>query len=420
MYLLDWLTPKRLKEPIDLLYDMWTQELETQANQDKMYKAVSCLVYNMCYWIQYGVDEIEVTLHKNVYSKPLTYNCNKVNRKVSWKYSTELFTWLHKKELATLKVGYVESWDVSNGVVKPAKRNRSSLQLSPELVGMLLPPKHKEPIKRLQSVIEVRGEDGSTLHRRIDEKQKEIIKTLEQYNLNIMDCVVELEGKRYMVQAKKVYNLDFNHGGRTYMTGSMVTGELLKKDKRGKIMIDGQPTTTLDYKHLHPSILAVEMGVVFRDGFDPYCIQIEGYEPTALRKIAKVALLCMINASSEKSAACGLSWDLFDKIKDLQELKDSGKIPPVVGVKEVMTRLKEHNKYAEDYFYSGYGLTLQNKDSKIIDYIMNYWNQRGVTLIPLHDSVTIQSQHVAECLVVMKDAYKYVLGTLDNCFIEIG
>ena len=423
MYLLDWLTPKRLEEPINTIYDMWVGEMEppvNNRNKDKIHKAVRCFVYNACYWSQYGVDEIEVVMHKNSYSEQLIYNCNRVNRKVSWKYSTELFQWLHNKGLATLTSGYVESWDVSSGVIKPSKRTRSSLKLSSELLGVLLPPKPKEPLRSLQSVIEVRGKDGKpTSSLRLGQDQKRIVETLECYNLNIRDCVIEVDSQRFLVQAKKVYNLDWDSGGRTYLTGPQVTGTLLKKTNRGKIMIDGEPTVTLDYKHLHPSIIAVKQGVVFEEGFDPYQIELDGYEPTALRRIAKVALLCMVNAKNQRAASSGLSWDLYDNVKELQEWKDSDRIPQVVGVKAVMEALEEHNKYAEPYLYSGFGLTLQNIDGRIIDYIMNYWNQKGISLIPLHDSVTIQSQYAEECLGVMRDAYENEIGTLDNCIVTI-
>lgn len=419
MYLLDWKIPKRLHLPSDTLYSMWAGNAEAKPSTKlKMKQAVSCFVYNACYWMQLGLDEIGVVLHKNAYSSPLLYNCNRVNRSVSWKYSVELFSWLHNKELGTLTVGGVEGWDASSGRVVPAKCKQSTLKLSEGLMGLFKAAVEDTPIQMPLSVVEVRGRDGMAMEVP-DRDVRGVVDLINNYNQGMRDCVISLEGKRYFVQAKKVFNMDLCFGGRTYLTGPAVTGELLKRDKRGLIMIDNEPTVTLDYKYLHPAIIATQEGYDFPVGFDPYAISLNGYDQDILRKISKVAMLCMINAENEKSAMCGLSWDLFDNLKDLQQWKEMGKIPSVVGAKSVMDKLKDNNPYASKYFFSGYGLTLQNIDSKIIDYVMGYWNQKGVSIIPIHDSITIQEKYKDECESVMIEAYSKVLGNSRNCKVAL-
>ena len=419
MYLLDWMTPKKLESPINLLYDMWVADMQppiNNRNKDKIRKAVSCFVYNACYWVPQGLTNLDVVMSEKAYSQPLYYNANKVNRQVSYKYSKSLFLWLHEKGLAILTTGYVESWVVVDDCLTPSKRIKSTLQLSSELIGLLVPPDIKTPVNSPRSVLEVRDKNGDTISKRKGVDQKHLIEVLETFNVNIRDCVIEVDGITYWVQAKKVYNVSWERGGRTYLTGHT---ELLRKDKRGKIMINGEKTVTLDFKHLHPSILATLEGVKFEEGFDPYGVVMEGCDPDVLRKIAKVALLCMINADSLHQASCAISWEMYKKLPKLQEWKSNGLLPDPVPVKPLIIELVAHNKYAEKYFGKGYGLTLQNIDSKIIDHVMEYFNQKGISLIPLYDSITIQQQYQEEAIEVMKVGYQKVLGTLDNCKISV-
>ena len=132
----------------------------TSSVKDKICKAVSCLTYNIDYHINRGNYQVPVTLKKEIYSKPLIYNCNKVSRRVSYKYSVELFNWLVSEELAYLEKGEVLEWSTVEGIQSPKKVKKSSLRLSEELVRVFKGTSIQDR-GILKSVLELKDDSGN-------------------------------------------------------------------------------------------------------------------------------------------------------------------------------------------------------------------------------------------------------------------
>ena len=66
-----------------------------------------------------------------------------------------------------------------------------------------------------------------------------------------------------------------------------------------------------------------------------------------------------------------------------------------------MSILEKHHAIA-DAFYSGQGLRLQYIDSQLAERVMLHFANKGVPVLPVHDSFIIAAQHQQELVTVMK------------------
>lgn len=417
MYLLDHKTPKRLEEPITTLYTRWVQQCtQRPSSTTKARQAVGCFVYNACYWLVRGVEEFDVPLSNKYFSLPLIYNCNKVNRKVSYTHTRKFLDWLVSEDLVTIEVGSVSSWSSDNGLLIPESTSKSVLKLSSEIIGLLLPIASKEPPTALQDVLEVRDAQGNKITKRLGEEQKGLVAMLNQYNGILLDSKLESDGNRYWIQTKKVFNnSSFDCGGRTYTVGDV---RVLDKSIRNKLTIDGQCTAEIDLKASHLSIIAELEGVTLGVGFDPYSITLDGYDRSALRDIAKISMLCLINCGSITQAKRAINYNLRGKLP-LQAWKREGRVPKVVSSTDIVGKLIKKNSYASKYIGKSSGLTLQNIEAKILDGAVTHFSRHRVPLLAIHDSVVINERYRGEAVEVLTGAFKGVLGSSRNCKLEI-
>lgn len=420
MYLLDWKVPKRLERPRDLLYEHYiqtTQEQHTTTKRTTYTRAIGCFVYNAAYHVSGGVTDIEVTLRKESFSQPLIYNCNRVNRKVSYRATKAVFDWMVSEGLVELSVGSVDTWKVVSGRVAPSTCKSSVISISQELVELIEPVSSKGQFKEL-NVLEYRDNDGVPQTKRLKEPQKKLIALLNTYNQYMKRCDISLNGKTYNIAGKKVFNNGWDLGGRTYLCGTGIMSELMKKNARGGILINGEKTIAWDYSALHPRMIAEMEGVTLPEDFDPYGIQLEGYDKDCLRSIAKLGMLITINSDSLRTAIYALSAECYANLP-LNDWKANNMIPDPLGAKLVIDAIIEHNGYAKDWFLEKKGLLLQGLDSKMIDIVIQHFLERGVITIPLHDSVIIDNKYIDELKDVMYNAYETVLGSKNNCKLKL-
>lgn len=425
MYLLDWKIPRRLYGIRDELFEVYLDSGQGDVCTPKTKgqiltanNALSCFVYNASYHVSRGDYQFNIPLSKRHYSRPLIYNGNHVKgRKVSYKWTKNILDWMTTYNLIELSVGSVETYKDNGSRLIPDKVKRSSVTLSDGLVSQLKPVSSIEHQEILKNVLELRDDSGDLVPYRRYDKQEKLVSLLNTYNMvaNVSDITVD--SKDFHVQLKKVFNNDWSSGGRSYLVGAAITSELLKKENRGKVLIGGEKTTELDYKALHASIIAELEGHAFSGTFDPYGIRIEGYDDGCLRQIAKLAMLILINSDSSRQASQALSFEMFNKLP-LQVWKDRGLIPDPVESKRVISKIYEHNTYAVKWYGERKGLYLQNIDSRILDIVIDYWSQRGVMVLPIHDSNVIQDKYVDEAREVMYYAYEKVLGSKINCKVE--
>jgi hypothetical protein len=174
----------------------------------------------------------------------------------------------------------------------------------------------------------------------------------------------------------RVYNRkSFSLGGRAY--GAL--HQSILKHLRPCIHIDGQPTVELDYSAFHILMLYHLEGIDYQN--DPY----EVCEGTDMRAIYKAVGLVAINAKDERSAYGAIRNELRDRGLPLPAREK-----PLVGL--VNTFREAHGPIAR-YLFSDIGLTLQNKDSDIMNAILSSLMDKGILGLSVYDSVIVQTRH---------------------------
>lgn len=254
---------------------------------------------------------------------------------------------------------------------------------------------------------------------------------MDQLNFKLRNTYIEIGNvtipEYFLV---RIYRDNMKSGGRIF-DKSEIQGE--SEPARSTIKIDQEETVELDYKSLHYSMAAEELGIKL-NGKDPYDFlfdldtnieeinswkeeyNISEYNP--VRNLKKTALLVMFNAKDKNSAIKGIS----DAIRKDFKRKDKA-TRRFVGIKNIpVTKLVEsvidNNKEVSEYFNSGVGLRFQNLDSEMIMECIKNFIEVDEVLLPVHDSIIIKKSLKNFGIKCMKDAYKKVMGSDFNCIIE--
>lgn len=396
-------------------------------------KVVNCFVKNISRTTFYNVKGLRYSRHKDAWSG----NKNNVNNKTFM----ELISILESKGLLESYSGF---HDFNEGV-----NISSMLTLSSELINICTGGHNKIPhlmedcLKHhISHYTIIRTKIGKLKIERplvkgefmkvskLDKEMKEYHESLERHEIKVNGRIL------HDLYFRSIFTEDLEHGGRLADHGQW---QSKTKKERRTLELDGCKTVSLDFKSLHPSILYTMEDIDLK-GFDPYACKVKmkvdleevfeyaydwdlldcydcTYDPN--RNLAKVALLCMINADSEESAIKAVSKSLRDdhRKKDKGNRKFLGMKKPI-KVKEVVKELTKSNSRIAKYFFTGYGLKLQNMDSKMIQYCINSFLLEDKILLPVHDSISIKEEDEQLGMEIMFEAYDEVVGSLMNCRIE--
>lgn len=404
----------------------------TKNKQDKIQKVVSCFILNFYRSVCFEENTISIILDKSVYSRRLIYNGKDTNRKISYSYHRSFLSWLHTENYINLEVGGVLSYKLKNSSWVVNDTSTSSITFKNKLLALLdETDKDKKKLGTNKDVLVLRNKEGHSITYNLNKDLRSIITKMNEYNTLARANEVSINGNIHLdVQGKKVFNnSSFSQGGRLYLIGDNNL-QSINKELRSQIKINDNDVVELDYSSLHPRMLAELDGHKLPKDFDPYGIYLEGYDAKVLRKISKLALLIMINSEAPtmklaiNRAAMALNKEIADMSPDghtsiVDIWHSRGDIPTAyVDVKKIMELLIIQNNYMADYFFSGEGIRLQNLDSKIIDYVINKFTQRGEVIVPIHDSLIAPDYLKEELHDTMLEGYAYVLGSSFNCKIE--
>ncbi|MBN8568074.1 MAG: hypothetical protein J0M18_00465 [Ignavibacteria bacterium] len=207
----------------------------------------------------------------------------------------------------------------------------------------------------------------------------------------------------------RIFNEDFNHGGRFYRgvesnmasTYINIGGVEQKVKLREFIEINGNSTIELDYSAMHPRMLYHMKGIDYRN--DPNMI--EKSCSNEMRTIYKIVGLICINSESEAKAV--------DAIQD--DLQKAGLTPYLpdntdATRKKLINKFRKKNRRIDEYFLTGEGLRLQNKDSDIAHSILMHFAERGILVLCVHDSFIIEKKYEKELKRKMKEFYHAKMG----------
>lgn len=430
---MDWRINKGLEKLRDdlLLEYLSFNQLPYKPESSKCIKVrnvIGCLLLNLSYSVRVGKSSIVIQLDKNYYNKSAIYNGVDTGRKLSYDYFISVLNWLCDAGYGTLEKGCVLTWK-ENTRGTPCALMPDQVLPSVLLVHEYLQEKVKDTqkditdIPTIPDVIQMRDENKKVIEKPLGREEKRLLKVLDSYNFSSRKFIITVGETYYDIQLRKVFNnSSWKQGGRSYVTGE--GSSIMKRSFRKEIRIDGNPTVEIDFKSLHPSMIAELQGYKLPDGFDPYGIKLEGYDPKILRSIAKIAFMCIFNSKNLNQATAAVSQELRDlRDEDGKHIpsqwKEAGLVPKVIQVKEILQELAIHNIYAQDWVFSGRGIHLQNMDSKIMDLVIQQFLDVDEFMIPVHDSIVVEERLTDFGVDAMMVAYKQVMKSGMNCRVEI-
>ena len=185
----------------------------------------------------------------------------------------------------------------------------------------------------------------------------------------------------------RVFNDDFDHGGRFY--GHYA--QHLPKWERQHLRLDGEPVADLDYEAMHFGLLHAEAGVVPLGGKDPFIIP--GWEK--YRGQVKKAVYAILNAKR----------DLNHFPKDI----DRG-LPVGCKWRTLEDAVLEHVPLIAKYANRGVGLRLTRKESDILAKVLLELVKHDVGFIPFHDGVMVPDSKKELTKDLMLHVYKETTG----------
>jgi len=241
-------------------------------------------------------------------------------------------------------------------------------------------------MKKLFSLLKLTGRTKDIR----DMKRKKLLKeTRPLADFGIRHLEFEIKKK----SLHRVFNrgsLDFDKGGRCY--GGFYQG--IPGFVRNRIFINGNETVEYDYSGLHIRMLYHELGLEFTG--KPYLVG-----DNSLRDEYKKVALISINAKRQGAHVAvrdALRNEGFDIAEDLG------------AVQSMMKDFQSRHAPIKEFLFSGVGIDLQNKDSKIMDAILTELHERGITGLPIHDSVIVEKEHADLIQELMFVKYKDLMG----------
>jgi hypothetical protein len=432
--LLDYILNKQLTKVGDILYKEVINHISkstdikiTAKRMTDVKRCCYCIILNTAYMVSKGKPYITLTLSEESYSNPAVYNGNNTGRKVSFTNMKIVLSYLENFTNSIIEKGGAEDYVLKFSHVDEEGKDRfrmvpksfksSRLYVDERIVSQVVGASGK--YKPVDSVLEVRDENGKPIGIRLTAKEKHLVDVLNAFNASLDKSSVSVQDNKFYFTVKKIYNnSSLREGGRIFMSGSNVS-ELLNKQNRREIYINGIATVELDYSQLWPRIAADLIGQTLSPDFDVYAVEIEGYCPKVLRDLAKIGLMCLLNADSFESAYYAT----------LGELKSSGmqaKIDDALArgmwrefpvIRKMLDMLMDRNAYLMDYFFTKKATFLMNIESSLMDYLLERAVEDDRILIPIHDSVVVQEDYAQSAEVNMYRAYEVIVGG-NNCVVR--
>ena len=246
---------------------------------------------------------------------------------------------------------------------------------------------------------------------RSNQLTKRKIDMLRSYNKLSLSNEVSFNDKSCDVQMYKVFNIDFNKGGRSFMSGENNI-QSLSKEQRKRLTIEGKGTCCYDYQGFEPSLLYSMEQEIMDD--DPYHIDLNGYDKDLLRKVCKGILLRMINTEHRDECYKACLFFIAEEF-NVVKLHQEGLIPQDrIAVRVILECLEDKHDIIMHRMYKGYGLTIQNVGSAVNDYVVEYFVQRSILPLQIHDAFIVDKDHESDLQDVMHKAFDTVLGFSDN------
>lgn len=258
--------------------------------------------------------------------------------------------------------------------------------------GLMVAP---EPI----NLIELRDASGKVIatHARIITGKKRAVVAI---NKMMGSAKLTIRGEPVTgVMSHRVFNHDWNHGGRFYHCG-----QTTPKRFREEMLINGEPVAECDYSAMHINLAYALMGLQAPSG-DLYAW--DGVP----RPVAKKAALWMLNGCKVHQMRIKLEdaandASSADKTADAAMYRQWAKKYALAA----QAFYEAHRPIVDLMNDERIGLKLQRQDSEVAERVLLELLARDVVCLPIHDSFIVQAKHKPLLLQIMGDAYRDVTG----------
>lgn len=316
-------------------------------------------------------------------------------------FTIELIKILEEKGMIEVRNGYYDRKQVVNQ--KRTNRSFNTRIWATENLIERFPVYNNNVISEPVSLIELKDKNGNLKDFRLNKKANQIEKILKKANQVNSNAVIIQNGYRLHTNLIAIFIEDFNNYGRLHTRGFR-HHQLLSKDERKEIRINGNSVTELDYSGLHPNLLYAFEGIQYEG--NPYSII--NHNRPEVKKYLKFVLLCMINCNSEQEAIKVANMELhkFNKKKgeDQMVLQDLGINSPIPLIEE----LKRVHQPISHHFFNGKktGLKLMYHDSSIALDVIKYFASRNIPILPIHDSFVVEEMYEETLRGIMLKSYQ--------------
>jgi len=197
----------------------------------------------------------------------------------------------------------------------------------------------------------------------------------------------------------RIFAQNFSQGGRFY--GGW--WQSVNKDFRSRIIINDYFTTECDFSTISLRMLYAEEGIDCGKG-DLYDLGLTfPNDPDESREIVKRYINALLNDSK---GTYQLNKEDIDFLS--------------ISRKKLFNAVCNRHSLLSKYFYSGIGLSLQFKDSKIAEYVMLHFVNKNEVCLPVHDSFIVRRGLENELQITMKSAFAKFFGPLPKVKLKSG
>lgn len=377
---------------------------------------VSCLINNSIDTVLRGNDKVYISLNKNTYNYIIE---NGIRVNIPFSYKCFILVLSAMESLGYIKVekgGRVYKYDhkskltTGNGLIVDSVTYSYAVLL--DKFKNILPDTIDIKFRKIDNVITLRDMDKVNLEFSMPKHIKVKKKSLDSYNISARNSNIrDNKGFSYDCQIRKIFNSSFKVGGRSYMSEQGI--QSLTKEERMTLTIDDRDTVIYDFVAFETTIAYTLAGIKLEG--DPYSKYIlDGYPDELSRDINKMMLNVLFNVTEDDDVAGIVGYHLSQKY-DIDKLYKDGLIPdPVIPLRNLLIRYEDAYDEIYDFFYCGSENELSRIGSEIMDYIIDFFNQRGDIVLPVFDEVICPEGLEDELLVAMRLGWKHVLGTEMN------
>jgi len=184
----------------------------------------------------------------------------------------------------------------------------------------------------------------------------------------------------------------FNNG--SFELGGRVFGgfwQAMSKQDRKRILINGEPTVTLDFGQMNPRLM---YGISLQEMTIKDAYAIPGLEDH--RDGIKLVFNAMLHRTTSMSRKPKGSVELLPKNRRIQD---------------ITSRIEYYHRPIRDLFYTGVGMRLFYNESQILMEVLTQLLHHGITALPVHDAVIVPQHHQELAKSIMLTVFKEKTGT---------